>query len=302
MTVQNSRREYAFVAESVFGVTPASPQTQLFEVVSFDAELQSQQLSSNTINSHRQTTFSRRGNKSTAGNISVEMVADNFDFALEALLGGTWSTNVLKVGNTQRSFAVEERFMDAGLYRVFNGLTFNELSMSITPENLITAQFGVMGSGATDITGTSIDSSPTAVSPKPVFFHEEGTIAIDGSAVAIVTGINLKFTNNDVGNRVITNAEYHSISTGRVQVTGDVTALFTDATLYDKFYQNTAATLEFSLSAGSPAETLTFSMSNVKFTAGELTRGDTGPVLVKLSFQADYDSTDASSLVITRSA
>jgi hypothetical protein len=301
MSAQNSRRQYSFIAESTFGVTPATPTMQAFEVITFDPELTAEQLSSQTIRADRQTSFSRRGNKGVEGGMSVEMVADNFDWALEAVMGGTWTGNALKIGNTKRSFAVEEGLVDIGSYRVFNGITFNTLAMSITPENLITAEFGLMGKGTAEW-GATVASVLTPITTKSVFFHEEGTISEAGSPSAIMTAISLNLTNNVTGNRVLGNSSYRSMNLGRVQITGQVTALFEDATLYNKFYNSTASTLAFVLSAGTPAETLTFSLPNVKYTAGSIVRADTGPVLAQLDFQADYDTVAGTSLTITRSA
>ena len=93
------------------------------------------------------------------------------------------TTNVLKIGNTKRSFAVEEGFTDIAQYRVFNGVTFNTLSMEITPDTLVQASFSTMGSAASAFSGTSIDVSPTPIASKDKFFHEGGTITEGGSAV-----------------------------------------------------------------------------------------------------------------------
>lgn len=302
MSAQNSRRQLAFVAEGTFGTTPATPQTQLIEFVTFDAELNAEQLNSTAVRSDRQVGFSRRGNLGVEGSLAVELAPDNYDAFLEATLGGTWTGNVLKIGNTARSFAMEEGFTDIAQYRVFNGVTFNTLSMQVTPDALIQATFGLMGSTATAFSGTSIDSTPTAVTKKDVFFHEGGTINEGGSAVAFITGISFELTNNITGNRALGNTAYRSMSLGRVEVTGTVTALFENTALYNKFRNSTTSSLSFALSAGSPGETLTFTFPDVRYTSGTLQRGDTGPVLVELGFTSIYESAAGTSLSITRSA
>ena len=302
MSAQNSRRQLAFVAESTFGTTPATPQTQLIEFVSFDGDLNAEQLNSASIRSDRQIGFSRRGNLGVEGSLVVELTPDNYDTFLEATLGGTWTTNTLKIGNTARSFAIEEGFGDIAQYRTFNGMTFNTLSMEVTPDALVQASFGLMGSGATAFSGTSIDSTPTAVTKKDVFYHEGGTINEGGSPVAFITAINFELTNNLSGNYALGSTAYRSMSLGRAEVTGTVTALFESVALYNKFRNSTASSLSFILSAGSPAETLTFTFPDVRYTSGTLQRGDTGPVLVELGFTAVYDTVSATSMSITRSA
>lgn len=302
MSAQNSARQYAFIPEVTFGVTPASPNTQLIEVVDFTGDVNTTQLSSQSINPHRQTTDARRGNLSAEGELQVELTPDNYDTFLEATLGGTWTTNVLKVGNTKRSFAIEEGFVDIAQYRVFNGVTFNSMSVTIDTDNLINATFGLLGAGATPFSGTSIDGTPTAVVTKPKFFHEEGTISEGGSPVAYLSAVSFELTNNITGNYALGSTSYHSMSLGRVAVTGTITGLTDSFAIYNKFINNTDTTLSVVLSAGSPAETLTFAFPKVKYTSGSIQRGDTGPVMFELGFEAVYDSTSATSMSITRSA
>lgn len=299
---QNSRRQYAYVVESVFGTTPGTPQTQLVEVADFTGELQAEQLTDPSIRSDRQVGFSRRGNLGVEGNLEVVMAPDNYDVFLEAVFQGTWTTNVLKLGTTQRSFAIEEGFMDLAQYRVFNGVTFNTMSLTVTPDQLVTGTFGFMGSGTSAFTGTSIDVSPTAITAKDKFFHEGGTITEGGTTVAYITSINLELTNNLQGSYALGSTSYRTLSSGKAEVTGTVTALFEDATLYNKFRNSTDSSLQFILSAGSPAETLTFKVPKVKYTGGSLQRAADGPVLVELQFSGVYDGTDATSLMVTRSA
>lgn len=298
MSAVNARRQYAFIPEVTFGVTPGTPQTQLIEVVEFDGDLTAQQLSGNTIQAHRQTAFSRRGNTATEGKLDIELCPDNFDWALEAVLGGTWTTNVVKVGATARSFAIEEGFTDIAQYRTFNGVSFNTLSMNVTPQALVTASFGFIGSGTSAFSGTSIDTTPTAITAKDSFFHENGVITEGGSTVAYITGIQYELSNNLTGNYALGSSAYRSVSLGKVKVTGTVTALAESVALYNKFKNSTDSSLQFQLAAG--AKTMTFKFPKVKYTEGKLNRGSEGPVLVELKFEAVYDTTDATSLMITR--
>lgn len=298
MSARNASRQYAYIAEVTFGTTPGTPQTQLFEVTNFDGDMTAEQLTDPSIRSDRQTGFSRRGNSGTEGNIEFALCPDNYDVFLEAVTGGTWTTNVLKIGNTARSFAIEEGFTDIAQFRTFNGVTFNTLKLDVTPDKLVSGSFGFMGSATAAFVGTSIDTTPTAITAKDKFFHEGGTITEGGSAAAFLTGISFEMTNNIAGNYALGNTGYRSMSLGKVSVTGTVTALFESVTLYNKFKGSTDSAVAFTLAAG--AETLNFNFPKVKYTSGKLTRGDSGPVLVELGFEAVYDTSSASSLVITR--
>jgi len=298
---QNSRRAYTYIPEVTFGVTPPTPQMQLFEIVSFDPELQAEQLNSATIRADRQIGFSRRGNLGVEGSIVVELTPDNFDTFLEAHSGGNWTGNTLKIGNNARSFSIEEGYLDIAQYRVINGLMLDTLSMEVTPEALVQASFSVIGLGASAFASTSIDPTPTAVTKKDVFYHDGGTISEGGSTIAYVTSVAFEATNNLVGTYAIGSTSYRSVSLGRVEVTGTVTALFESVTLYNKFRNSTASSLSFTLTAGTPAETMTFTFPDIRYTTGTLVRADTGPVLVEVGFTSVYDTVSGTSFMITRS-
>jgi len=298
---QNSSRRLAFIPEVTFGVTPTTPQTQLLEFVDFTGELASETLTSNSINSNRQVTYARRGNKSVAGDLTVELVPDNLDFALEAVMGGTWATNELNNGNTKRSFTFEEGFTDIAQYRSFTGTLFNTVSLEANTSGLVQATFGLIGAGATNFSGTQLDTTPTSVTKKPVFYHEGGTFSEGGTTLAYLSAISIELSNNAAGNYALGNTAFHDISYGRIDVTGTVTAFFPSAALYTKFYNNTATNLEFTLSADG-GETLTFKLPDIRYTSANLQRGSDGPVTIELAFTALYDTTEGTTLQITRSA
>lgn len=302
MSANNSRREIAYVVESVFGTTPSTPSTKLIDHTEFSANFNAEQLNDPSIRANRQVVFSRRGNLSAEGSIGVAFAPDVYDDLLEAVFQGTWNSNVLKIGTTQRSFAFEERFTDLGQYQVWNGVTFNTFELSMNTDALVTANFGFMGSSATALSGTSIDATPDAVVEMPRFFHAEGSISEGGSPVAFITSMQLSLDNGLTGNRTIGNVGYRSISSGKATVTGTVTALFESADLFNKFRNSTDSVISVVLSAGSPAETLTFKVPKVRYTSGNFQRGADGPVLVELGFTGTYDATDATSLMVTRSA
>jgi len=298
----NNLRQLAYVVESTFGTTPGTPTTVLLDHTNFTGNFVPQQLDDASITPLRQVTFSRRGNLGTEGSIDVNLAGDQYDALLEAVLMGTWTTNVLKVGNTKRSFAIEEGFTDLGQYQVWNGVTFNTLSLSVTTEELVTASFGFLGTTCTTLSGTSIDASPTAVTTRDRFFHADGSITEGGSVVAYITALTMELTNNAVGNYALGNAAYRAITPGKVGVSGTLTALFEDVSLYNKFKNATDSSILLNLAAGTPSETYAIKIPKVKYTTGAFTRAETGPVLVELGFTGIYDTTDATSLMITRSA
>lgn len=295
---QGSQRRLAYVVESTYGTTPATPTMKQIDYVSFNGDLNTPEIMSQTIRPNRQMTGSRRGNISTTGDLTVELTPDNYDDFLEAFMQGTWATNVLKVGQTQRSFSIEDGFLDIAQYRVFKGCVFNKLSIEVKPDSYVTATFGFMGSNTSAFTSSPLSATPTSALAKDAFFHEAGIFKEGGSTVAYVSGIKLDMDNNVDANNALGTTGVRNMTSGKFVVKGTVTALFESVTLYNKFQNATDSSLQFQVPSG--LQTLDFNLPKINYTNGKIVgKGDAG-VNVEMSFTAEYDTTAATTLTITR--
>jgi hypothetical protein len=305
MQAQVATSTLAYTPEAVYGITPAAPTFTALDRVDFTVGLTSDSLVSNTIRNDRQTSYARRGNSSTEGDLTVELTPDNYDVFLEAALQGTWTTNKLQIGNIQRSFAFEQGFDFSGgtgtekEYRVMNGVIVNTMSMDITTDELVTATFGLMGATETPFSATPADATYTVPPAKDIFYHEDGTFSVDGIAVCYLSAISFELTNNAEITRTL-GACPPSISSGKVNVTGTVTALFESTAMYNKYINNEDTILDFTLATTDQNETLHFEFHRVKFTSGTITATGEAGVTVEMGFEAIYSDTDGNTMTITR--
>lgn len=300
---QGSRVQLAIIPEVTYGVTPSTPQTQLIEFEKFDANYKTATLKDDSIRNDRQTSYARAGNKSAEGSLDVVLAPDNFDTLLEAALMGTWSSTgaaTVGVGVVDRSFSFEQGFTDIAQYRVFTGMKVNTLKMDVTTDKLVTMSLGLFGSTTTAFSGTSIDSTPTAIPVRDKFYHEGGSFTEGGATIAYLSDISFELNNNVTGNYALGSTGYRNVTTGRVEVTGKCTALFESVALYNKFVSNADSTLGFSLVAG--AKTLAFAFPRVKYVSGDIKMSGFAGVMVELNWMALYDSTANTTMTITRSA
>jgi hypothetical protein len=266
--------------------------------VNFTGNLNPETLTDPSIRADRQTAYSRRGNSSTEGQLEVVLVPDNYDMFLEAALQGTWTANVLKIGTNQRSFSVEQGFLDLNQFRVFNGVVVNTMSVAVNTDDLVNATFGLMGKSATNFSATSLDTTPTPVTTKDKFFHEGGTFNEGGVAVAYLSQISFELNNNVSGNRALGVTGFRNMTSGKVAVSGSVTGLFESVDLYNKFTSNADTSLSFTLVAG--AETLKFDFPRIKYTSANITANGDAGVTVEMNWEALYESTSATTMTITR--
>lgn len=298
MTVASgSRVQIAFEPEVTPGTTVGTAM-QLLDFTSFTGDLNPTTISDPTIKSNRMKSFARRGNVATEGEIAMVFRPDAQDTLLEAALGGTWTTNVLKVGSTKRTFSIEQGFLDLVQYRVFRGSTISTLSMVCPLNELATITVGFTGYNATAFSGTPADATPVAAVVKDGFFHEGGTFLEGGSPVGYLTNISWELNNNPTTNYALGALGARDVSLGMSEVTGTVTALFEDVALYNKFINNTDSSISYTLTAG--AESMTVFFPKVKYTAAPIPVNNDGPITVELTFEALYDQATDTTVRITR--
>jgi hypothetical protein len=149
------------------------------------------------------------------------------------------------------------------------------------------------------------DGNPTDFGHNP-FDGFEAVINQNTTPLAVVTEVSGKIENNLDGSTFVIGGagERYSINAGKVKVSGKLTALFADMTLYNLALNNTETSLQVVLTKGTGAgtagnEKLTYNFDEVIFRPqAPVIAGDKG-ILVELEFEAYYDNdADASALWI----
>lgn len=296
-----SNTRVTYVAESTFGTTPGTPTMVEVPFITSALNLTKGLFEDPSIQSDRQVHFARHGNRQVGGDVAFAYTYNNFDAFLESLFMSTFSINVLKTGSTQKSFSIEVGHTDIDQYLVYTGVVADTLSLEVNLDGVVQSTFGFIGKGFS-ISGTELDATPTEAGSYEPFVHFDGTFKEGGSTVANLTSISLSIANSNAGNFALGSDSVVSITPGMFRVTGTVSAYFEDATYVNKFVNETASELEFTLT--DPAgNSHTFLFPNVKYTGGDtpVQNGD-GPVLVNLPFIAMYDDTEATTVKVTRAA
>lgn len=299
MTVAGgSLARLAYIAEVTYGTTPATPAFQIINPTKHSLGLEKDGYQSETIRSDRQIDDFRHGVRQASGEIGIEMRADSFDDLLQAALMGTWSTNVLKAGTTRRSFTFERYFSDIGRYRRSTGCEINGFSLECPATGIATGSFTVIGKDDTGA-GSAIASSTYTADPSPnVMDGLTGTITVGGVSSAVITSIKITLENGIENQAVIGSDTRIRGAAGRSKITGEVSAFYDADTLLDAFDNETETSIEFTLTDG--ANSFTFELPRIKFTGGKPEVGGEREIILTMPFQALYNDSDASQIVITR--
>ena len=288
----------AYIAEVTYGTTPSTPAFQTINPTSHSLGLEKETFQSETIRSDRQLNDFRHGVRQVSGDIGIEFRDASWDDLLQAVMMGTWATDVLKAGTTRRSFTIERFFSDITRYRRAVGCEFNSFSLECPASGIVTGTFGVIGMDDTGA-GTAIASSSYTADPNEnVMDSLSGSITVGGSAVTCITSIKLTLENGIENLPVVGEVTRIRGAAGRSIVTGELTAFYQDDTLLDAFDNESEVAIVFTLTDG--VATYTFTLPKVKFTGGKPEVGGEREVSITMPFQAIYSSGDATQLKIER--
>lgn len=286
-----------YVVESTPGTTPATP--TLIEIpIAGNPTLavEKDTFASNRIGNRNVTHF-RHGVRRATGDIPIELAYGDFDALLESVMFSSFNTNVLKVGETAKYFTLERRFEGISEFQPFLGCLMNGFSFSAQPNGMITGSFSVLGLGGMTAASSTVASTSTATAGNSPFDGFTGSITEGGSA-ANITSLDLNITNNGAIVHIIGTDIGVGINHGMFGVSGTVTAFFETEALINKFLNETESALTVTFE-GIDGGDLAFDISSLKYTGATPTEADEG-LLVEMPFTGYYNTSDASSLVITR--
>lgn len=298
---QGSRSRLAYGVETTFG-TAASTYTNLpFNTHSLN--LTKDRVAGNEIQPDRMPRVDRHGNRQTAGDIVVDLRDGDYDDLIESAMLSTFDgiTGVIKVGTTPKFLTLEDYAADIDQARLFTGCAVNTMAVSLAPNQMVTTTFGIVGK---DMTISATEKTVSAASGAAPFDAYSGDLAIGNvgasSNVAIVTGMDFTLTNSFAPTFVIGDDSAPSLEYGMATVEGTLSAYFEDASLINRFLNETETELQVSVNDPTGTNAYTFLFPRVKINSADV--GVDGPTsrIISMSFVALYDSTEGTNLSITR--
>ena len=304
MTIANgAQHSLHYIAESTYGTTPSTPTWTPLPHNATSLALTKDAIESEKLRGDRQIEDFRHGNKQIGGDVTSELEYGALDDIIEAVMCGTWTTNVLKAGTTRRSFTLERKFadLDTPEFHRYTGCEFNTLSMSIAPNALVTATVGVIGKDISLATAEIASSTYSADVGNTPFDSFTGSITEGGSSIATVTSLEFTVENGLEALFSVGSDTTNRPSIGKSRVSGTLTTYFDSKALYEKFVNETASEIVCTLT-DSAGNDLQIDIPNVKYNSGQPDVSGEGAVTISMDFVALYSTSDASQLVFTRTA
>lgn len=300
-TSVGSRSSLAYIPEVTYGVTPATPSLIAIPFVTFNVNKTTDRHEDPSIQGDRQQRHNLTGNTHVTGDIDFSFAPTDFDPLIESVMNSTWASNILKVGNTQKSFTLENALNDVGIFRTFTGSVVDKMSFTIPPSGIVTMKASMVCKDMTVASATIDAGGGYAPATAGVPFQSNTAVLKEGgTTIAYVPSLTMTLDNGISQNFAIGSSTVRSITSNWFKVTGTLTSTMENSSLLGKFLNSTETQLEFTVTSG--VKTFKVEVNTAVYTATSVSVSGQGTVTATMTFSGLYDASDASMVVITRSA
>jgi hypothetical protein len=146
-------------------------------------------------------------------------------------------------GQTRDYYTIEHFFSDVGLSETFRDCVVTQMDVKLPGSGMMTVDFMVKGLGM-DTANAAYFVSPAAATNGATLASSNGLLYLQGQPVALITGLNFTVNGNhtNVGG-VVGSDEEPDLFPGTSTTEGQVTVLFSDATMRDYFINETEVSI-----------------------------------------------------------
>ncbi len=293
-----SQHGMRFIKENEFGVTPENPDMRALRHTSSSLVLNKDSFQSNELRRDAQISDLRHGVKQVSGDIGIEFSYGEFDDFLAAAVRGEWKDNELVAGIVTPYFTIERIFNDIKKVETFTGCAVGTLSLEIQTNSMITGTIGIVGKGVSfSENGVCVKELPSYTYSPLDGFH--GELNEGGVPISVITGISINIDNGIEPANVIGSDEAAALISGRINITGTVSAYFENLDLLNKFVNETESELEIILGDGGPGSYIIY-LPRIKYSGGTNNVDGEGPITLDMPFQALLDDCTGTNIKITR--
>jgi len=325
LNIELSYGSYDDLIESLMGSTFSTAATSYSATATVDAD--------NTLNSAAAFTtlpakgqwiqISGRTNTANNGYFQVSKTVDPTDsiitfegtpLTIDATSEATTiaESAMLRMGTADQSFTVVKEFSDTSpvTYFTFIGMRVSAMSLSFSVGAILTGSFSFMGQTYTASTtapdGTVDNETPASTTPVMNSVGNIANIWFDGDD-AFAAGTFFSSLTLDVDGALrMQNAIGYlgsvGIGQGRFNVSGNISIYFKDLSVYDKYINDTAFNLAFSVE-DTAGNAYIFSLGNVKLESATVTAGGSDQdVMIDATYRGSMDADTLTMLQIDKFA
>lgn len=172
-------------------------------------------------------------------------------------------------GHTDTLFTIEEWYADLAKSELFPDIRIGQADIGLPASGNATIKLASQGLGVRTNGVAQALTTPTAATTSPVLTAVRGILLVNGSKNQVVTGITITVKTALTAEGPIVGSNFSpDMSRGRIEVTGQFTALFDSTTLRDLFDAETLTSMVAVMAADTTnnADFMAFNMSAIKLT------------------------------------
>ena len=210
------------------------------------------------------------------------------------------TTFVPLTGHTDQSYTVEEFFTDISQSEVYTGLKVGSVAVKLPASGFATVDIGFQGKDRAQTGSSAYFTSPAALGTNSVLAAVNGNLIVNGAPVALLTSLDFTIARTLENAEVVGSNSVADMFTGRIKVTGNFSAYFTDGTFRDYFDNETTVSLIATIATGSGAnaEFISFTIPKIKVGSADKNDSETG-LMTTHSFTALLNDVTANGLEAT---
>lgn len=283
------------VLETTFGVAPSNPTMNRIRANGESLGPNVQTEESEEIIANPAVTDLIRVGQSAGGQIPMDVAKSAaFDEILEAVLRGTWSSDVLTGGTAKRSFTIQKRLLAASdQYMVFNGARYNGFTIEGQVGRALKGSYDILAVGATADgsgvplgTGSIVEPAATRI----MSMVDVNTLTISGDTDQLIaTQFSLSVENNcrvQQGNGQLAG---YGVGYGKRRVQLNLSAYFESWEQMDRVLNGSSANL--TLGFGDGTNTYAFRLPRLKYRNVTANAGQSNADLIQqIEGTATYDA------------
>lgn len=201
-------------------------------------------------------------------------------------------------GHTNDFFGIEHYYSEIDESELFLDCKPGTMAVGLPATGIATVGWGFMGRSVQRFSGANAPyfTGPAAETSTGVLAGVNGSLVVNGTPIALLTGLTINASGNLAGEPVVGSNVYPDIFRGRVVVTGEFSAFFENVTLRDVFYDETEVSLlaAFTTSNLAAADFVAYTLQRLKFGGSGKDDPETG-IRQRIPFQALFNTTGGAS-------
>jgi hypothetical protein len=177
-------------------------------------------------------------------------------------------TKVPLTGHTKDFFTFEDWYADVAKSELWTDVRIGSLALGMPASGNCTIDMDFVGLNRT-LAGAQALTAPTAETATSIMASVNGLIQVNGVTQGAVTGLQFSIANSAADSGPVVGADVAAdVSTGRIKVSGQFTALFTDSVIQALYDNETVTSLAIAVTADNTAASdfMAFILSRIKIT------------------------------------